>query len=807
MFDYSNFDPLARALLQAANHEALVLGHGYVGAEHILLAILNKRDLKITNILAQFGLSYERFLNALIAIVGKKADGKILGHTSGFRNIVMKDVFLKKTLLGESEVSVDVLATSVISDPYDVIGIVLEHLNFDKADFLKYMTSGDESDYDDDGEPNEDVFEEFTVNLNQRAKSGRLDPVIGRDEEIDRMIEILSRRTKNNPTLIGEPGVGKTAVVEGFAQRIVQEEVPYYLQDKEVYMVDLTALVAGTKYRGDFEDRIKKLLQTAKNDDSIILFIDELHNIVGAGGAEGSLDASNILKPYLQRGDIQIIGATTLDEYRKYIEKDSALERRLQTILVKEPDKKSTIEILRGLRPRFEKHHGMKITDDALVEAVELSARYIQDRFLPDKAIDVMDEAMSKKRAALKTKNSLWILKEKLETIQEKKMQAISEEDFLRAAKLRDEERILETHMQGEPQEDCEEKDKLVGVSSIEEVVSRWSGVPVSKLTATELEKLRNFAGNLKRKVIGQDTAIEVIDRAIKRSRAGLKDPNRPIGSFLFVGPTGVGKTYLAKRIGYELFGDENKLTVLDMSEYMEKHSVSKLIGSPPGYVGFDDGGQLTEIVRRRPYQVLLFDEIEKAHPDVFNILLQILEEGRLTDSKGKEIDFKNTVVIMTSNAGTKDLKKKNTFGFGTEEEGDRKALKEKVDKALKDMFRPEFLNRIDEVVVFHTLDKEHVRKIVELEIEAIQKRIEDKYEIHVTDAFVDHIAEDGFSELYGARPLKRALTKSLEDALSERIVDGDITEGDILLVDYDDDVTITKEGEHGKEKEPISMQ
>ena len=795
MLDYSRFDRIAREVIEYSEEEARALKADAVGTHHILLAALKRTDTEIINVLARYGLDYNRFYNALVDIVGIGDSERVNGTTPSFRRVVTRDVKRLAALMRENMVTLDVLVTAAISDNTDITDMVLRSLDFDKRLFIRNMLNPGDEDMGPDG-PNmsdEEIFENYTTNLNERAKSGEIDPVIGREKEISRMIEILSRRTKNNPTLIGEPGVGKTAVVEGLAERIVSGDVPFYLKDKIVYKVDLTMLVAGTKYRGDFEDRIKKLLERAKSDDTVILFIDEIHNIVGAGGSEGSLDASNILKPYLERGDIQIIGATTFDEYRKYIEKDSALERRLQTITVEEPTVEETIKILKGIRKKFEEYHRVKITDEALIEAVTLSERYLTERFLPDKAIDVMDEAMSKKRTKVKGEDSSKILKEQLESIIEEKKAAVLKQDFLCAARLRDEERVVEDKISKDSLE-ASNKYEVVDNSVIEEVVSTWSGVPVSQMTDNELLKLRNFEKNLSDKVIGQGEAISVIDRAIKRSKVGLKDPNRPIGSFLFVGPTGVGKTYLAKRISFELFGDENKMTVVDMSEFMEKHSVSKLIGSPPGYVGYEEGGRLTESVRKNPYQVILFDEIEKAHPDIFNALLQILEEGRLTDSKGKVVDFKNTVIIMTSNAGTSDLKKKNTYGFGGGEETENEAIKGKVEKALKEMFKPEFLNRVDEIVVFNTLNQESVKKIVNLEIEKIKSRIKDKYELEVTDDFLTHVAKEGYSDTYGARPIKRVLMKSLEDVISEEIVRGQIKPGDKVVLDFKDKVVVNKE-------------
>lgn len=802
-----NFDAASNDILQDAENEAERYGYTTTGTEHILLAILKRRRDHITQVLGQYGLDYERFLHALLEISDPAFSSGEGGFSSGYRHVVLQDCLIKKNLMQESSVTPEVLTVSVIADNHDVTAYILERMDFDKSDFLRMML--DAESYDEDGDPDgkgdANAFEKFTISLNARVKEGRIDPLIGREKEMDRVIEVLSRRTKNNPTLVGEPGVGKTAVVEGIARRIVEGNVPYYLADKEIFLVDLPAMVAGTKYRGDFEGRMKNILETASTRDHVILFIDEIHNIVGAGGAEGSLDASNILKPYLQRGDLRLIGATTLEEYRKYIEKDTALERRLQKVMVEEPTPEEAVAILCGLKEVFEQYHSVRITEDALVDAVRLSDRYIRDRFLPDKAIDVMDEAMSKTRAQVKGRAQVRLIEDRLQALRERKEAAIREEDFDRAAKIRDEERLIESRFPAQESLSTAEP-MLVTSREIEEVVSRWSGIPVQKLSSTELEKLRNFAGNLQSAVIGQGQAIAAIDRAIKRSKSGLKDPNRPIGSFLFVGPTGVGKTFLAKRISYELFGDENKITVLDMSEYMEKHSVSKFIGSPPGYVGFEEGGRLTEEIRRRPYQVVLFDEIEKAHPDVFHALLQILEEGRLTDSKGKTTDFKNTVIIMTSNAGTKDLKKVNAYGFSEGAQDETRGMEEKIRKALKEIFRPEFLNRIDETIIFHPLSEDDVEKIVRLEIARIAERIRDRFTLRAEDSFVRHIARESYSPIYGARMIRRSLTKALEDGLSEKIIAGDLQEGDCITVSYEGGVRIEKEANHVEKVESVCL-
>ena len=619
--------------------------------------------------------------------------------------------------------------------------------------------------------------------------------MIGRKDEIERIIQVLVRRTKNNPVLIGEPGVGKTAIAEGLAQRIVEGNVPEIIKDKEIYTLDVSALIAGAKYRGDFEERLKDVIAEVEDREDVILFIDEIHVVIGAGGAEGAMDASNILKPTLTKGELQIIGATTIDEYREHIEKDTAFERRLMPIMVEEPSVEDTILILKGLRDKYEAHHNVKITDEALAAAAELSHRYINDRFLPDKAIDLIDEAASKLRVEnFKSPNALKELEDELKKLSKEKEEAVTSQNFEEAAKVRDQEKKVKEALDDEKKHWDKEKhsqNMTVDEEEIAEIVSKWSGVPVTTMNAEESERLVHLEDDLNGQVIGQPQAVEAVSRAIKRARVGLKSADKPIGSFIFVGPTGVGKTYLAKSLAKSLFGDESAMIRVDMSEYMEKHTVSRLVGSPPGYVGYDEGGQLTEAVRRKPYSVVLFDEIEKAHPDVFNILLQILDDGRLTDGQGRTVDFKNTVLIMTSNVGATLLKKQNTMGFGAPDEGNAKGydkMVETIQGRLKETFRPEFLNRIDEIIVFKYLEKEQVKEIVKLMLRDLQTRLEDNdFSVTFADAVVDYIGKEGFDEEYGARPLVRSIRKNIEDRLADEILSGKVHKEKAIHIDVEE--------------------
>ena len=730
-----DFTPRTKRVLRAAVIISSKTGYTYVGTEHLLLAILSESDSYAVAFLEELGVSVERLAQA----VSKGMQGGAEEGFGGFENESAPNGSQK----GGS------------------------------------------------------ALDKFGRDLTQAAKNGEIDPVIGREKEIQRVIQILSRRTKNNPVLIGEPGVGKTAVAEGLALEIAKGNVPEILKDKRVVSLDLTGMVAGAKYRGDFEERIKAAIDEVKKSKNTILFIDELHTIVGAGAAEGSADAANILKPSLARGDFQVIGATTLNEYRKYIEKDAALERRFQPVKVGEPTPEQAVQILKGLRDSYEAHHKVKITDEAINAAVTLSSRYIADRYLPDKAIDLIDEGASKVRlASLTSPDNVKELEDEIADYEKEKASAINEQDFERAARLRDEQKELQTKLDDAKkkwQEQQKGNSGEVTAEDIAKIVSEWTGIPVVQLTKEESERLLNMENVLHERVIGQSEAVTAIAKAIRRGRVGLKDPKRPVGSFIFLGPTGVGKTELCKALAEAMFGDENAMLRLDMSEYMEKHTVSKLIGSPPGYVGFEEGGQLTEKVRRKPYSVVLFDEIEKAHPDVFNMLLQILEDGRLTDSQGRTVDFKNTVIIMTSNVGARLItEKQSSLGFNSEnenaEESEKKDIKELVTGELRKVFRPEFLNRVDDIIVFNKLNKDEIKQIAVKMLKTLENRL-DKMNIKIsfTDNAVSEIADKGFDENYGARPLRRAIQNEIEDPLSEQMLEGKVKDGAVVTCDFAD--------------------
>ena len=680
-------------------------------------------------------------------------------------------------------------------DPQKVFADLLRLLSEDSP--ISNYQENNSSSFVDSNTP---TLNQYGKNLTSLAKENKLDPVIGRKDEIQRIIEILSRRTKNNPVLIGEPGVGKTAVVEGLAEMIVDNKVPEILKNKKVVSLDMSAMVAGAKYRGDFEERLKNVLQEIKKSGNVILFIDEMHTIIGAGAAEGAMDAANILKPLLSRGEIQIIGATTLNEYRKHIEKDAALERRFQTVIVDEPTGEDTVKILNGLKDKYEAHHKVKITDEAIKAAVTLSQRYINDRFLPDKAIDLIDEACSKiKLKTVTMPKSILDLEKKIEKVSKEKEEAIISQSFEDAAKYRDEEKELKAKLRKSKEKwNKEEKNKEVSVTDedIANVVSAWTKIPVTKLTKTETEKLKNLDKELKKRVIGQDEAVDSLSRAIKRARVGLQNENRPIGSFMFLGPTGVGKTELTKALAENLFGNETQMIRLDMSEFMEAHSVSKLIGSPPGYVGYDEGGQLTEQVRRKPYSIVLFDEIEKAHPDVFNMLLQILDDGRLTDSTGRTVSFRNTVIIMTSNAGARNIVEHHSIGFASKEDSkkDYEKTKSEVMSELKKIFRPEFLNRLDDIIVFKKLSNESIKKITKLMLDEFIKRVEKKnIKVTISDDVIKYISKVGFDDTYGARPLRRAIQTNIEDKFAEEMLDLNIKENSSVKIDLKDDKIVIK--------------
>ncbi|MFP7737633.1 ATP-dependent protease ATP-binding subunit ClpC [Priestia aryabhattai] len=796
---FGRFTERAQKVLALAQEEALRLGHNNIGTEHILLGIVREGEGIAAKALSALGLSTEKIQKEVEALIGR---GQELTQTIHYTPRAKKVIELsmdEARKLGHSYVGTEHILLGLIREGEGVAARVLNNLgvslNKARQQVLHLLGSNEAASSHQGGgssNANTPTLDSLARDLTVVAREGSLDPVIGRGKEIQRVIEVLSRRTKNNPVLIGEPGVGKTAIAEGLAQQIVNNEVPEILRDKRVMTLDMGTVVAGTKYRGEFEDRLKKVMDEIRQAGNIILFIDELHTLIGAGGAEGAIDASNILKPSLARGELQCIGATTLDEYRKYIEKDAALERRFQPIQVDEPTLEESIQILKGLRDRYEAHHRVSISDEAIEQAVKLSDRYISDRFLPDKAIDLIDEAGSKVRLrSFTTPPNLKELEQKLESVRNEKDASVQSQEFEKAASLRDTEQRLREELEDTKKVWKEQQGKensAVTVEDIAMVVSSWTGVPVSKLAQEETERLLNMEEILHSRVIGQEEAVKAVAKAVRRARAGLKDPKRPIGSFIFLGPTGVGKTELARALAESIFGDEDAMIRIDMSEYMEKHSTSRLVGSPPGYVGYEEGGQLTEKVRRKPYSVVLLDEIEKAHPDVFNILLQVLEDGRLTDSKGRTVDFRNTILIMTSNVGADTLKRSKHLGFTVEAEGqDYKDMKGKVMAEMKRAFRPEFLNRIDEIIVFHSLEKSHLAEIVKLMADQLTKRLKEQdIDLELTKEAIDKIAEEGFDPEYGARPLRRAIQKHIEDRLSEELLKGVVQKGQKVTLDVD---------------------
>lgn len=803
---FGRFTERAQKVLALAQEEALRLGHNNIGTEHILLGIVREGEGIAAKALSALGLSTEKIQKEVEALIGR---GQELTQTIHYTPRAKKVIELsmdEARKLGHSYVGTEHILLGLIREGEGVAARVLNNLgvslNKARQQVLHLLGSNEAASSHQGGgssNANTPTLDSLARDLTVVAREGSLDPVIGRGKEIQRVIEVLSRRTKNNPVLIGEPGVGKTAIAEGLAQQIVNNEVPEILRDKRVMTLDMGTVVAGTKYRGEFEDRLKKVMDEIRQAGNIILFIDELHTLIGAGGAEGAIDASNILKPSLARGELQCIGATTLDEYRKYIEKDAALERRFQPIQVDEPTLEESIQILKGLRDRYEAHHRVSISDEAIEQAVKLSDRYISDRFLPDKAIDLIDEAGSKVRLrSFTTPPNLKELEQKLESVRNEKDASVQSQEFEKAASLRDTEQRLREELEDTKKiwkEQQGKENSAVTVEDIAMVVSSWTGVPVSKLAQEETERLLNMEEILHSRVIGQEEAVKAVAKAVRRARAGLKDPKRPIGSFIFLGPTGVGKTELARALAESIFGDEDAMIRIDMSEYMEKHSTSRLVGSPPGYVGYEEGGQLTEKVRRKPYSVVLLDEIEKAHPDVFNILLQVLEDGRLTDSKGRTVDFRNTILIMTSNVGADTLKRSKHLGFTVEAEGqDYKDMKGKVMAEMKRAFRPEFLNRIDEIIVFHSLEKPHLAEIVKLMADQLTKRLkEQEIDLELTKEAIDKIAEEGFDPEYGARPLRRAIQKHIEDRLSEELLKGVVQKGQKVTLDVDQGEFVVK--------------
>ncbi len=805
---YGRFTEKAEKAIAFSQEVAMLFGHNYVGTEHLLLGLVKEGSGVAARVLQNNGVTEDKIVKEIEELIGRgeETNEQPLGFTPRTKR-VLELSFKEARRIGHNYIGTEHLLLGIMKEGESVAVRILIDLGIDPQklfnDIVKMLS---EDAPGSTGAPknsttqiNTPTLNQFGRDLTEMAREGKFDPVIGRDKEIERVIQILSRRTKNNPCLIGEPGVGKTAISEGLAQKIVLGNIPEILKDKRVVTLDLSSMVAGAKYRGEFEERLKKAIDEIRKAGNVILFIDELHTIIGAGAAEGAIDASNILKPLLARGEIQVIGATTHNEYRKYVEKDAALERRFQPITVGEPSIEEAIEILKGLRDKYEAHHRVKITDDALVASVKLSSRYISDRFLPDKAIDLVDEAASRVRLkSFTAPPDLKELEEKVDNLRKEKEDAIICQEYEKAAKIRDEEQNLKKELEklkdGWKQEN-QTKTQTVSEEEIAEIVAIWTGIPVRRLAEEESERLMKMEDVLHKRVIGQDEAVKAVSKAIRRGRVGLKDPKRPVGSFIFLGPTGVGKTELCKALAEALFGDENSMVRIDMSEYMEKHSVSRLVGSPPGYVGFEEGGQLTEKVRRKPYSVLLFDEIEKAHTDVFNILLQILEDGRLTDSQGRVVDFRNTVIIMTSNVGARLITEPKRLGFGTYEVESAKSyedMKNNVIGELKRMFRPEFLNRVDELIVFHPLDISHIKQIVGLMIETLAKRLKQaQISLEVTDEVKEFLANKGFDKVYGARPLRRSIQSMVEDRLAEEMLEGKVKEGDKVKIELKDDKLI----------------
>ena len=805
----NRFTQKAQNALNFSLEFASEMGHTYIGSEHLLLGLCKEETGVASHYLRQRGVALDKLKNAVIQLAGAGTPSAVsAGDMTPRTKSIIQNSLYEAQKHGQEDIGTEHLLLALLNEQDCVAVRILENMDVNvnelRGEVASYLgnavntartSAQNQPTSEKSAIASSQTLKSFGRDLNEIARSGKLDPIIGRDAETERVIQILSRRTKNNPCLIGEPGVGKTAVVEGLAQRIVAGNVPENLLDKSIITLDIASMIAGAKYRGEFEERFKNVMEEVRNNPNIILFIDEIHTIIGAGAAEGAVDAANIIKPALARGEMQVIGATTISEYRKHIEKDAALERRFQSVMVGEPSAEDALEILKGLREKYEAHHKLKISDEALNAAVKLSVRYIADRFLPDKAIDLIDEAASRLRIHAHTSPpDLKAIEEEIKRIAKDKEEAIKAQEFERAAKLRDEE-------QARKQEYTEKKDAwknaqnntglTVTETDIADIVTQWTGIPVSNLLAEESEKLLHMTELLRARVIGQNDAVEAVSKAIRRGRMGLKDPRRPVGSFIFMGPTGIGKTELAKALAEVMFGDASAMIRLDMSEYMEKHSVSKLIGSPPGYVGFDEGGQLTERIRRKPYSVVLFDEIEKAHPDVFNILLQVLEDGILTDSQGRHVDFKNTVIILTSNVGAGELAATKSLGFTADAvaNNSKEAQKERMMEALKRTFRPEFLNRIDDIIIFNSLSKENIEQIASLMLESITKRCLDLgITLSFSPAVPSLLAKEGFDATYGARPLRRAIVRLVEDAFSAEMLEGKIASGDKILADVKDE-------------------
>ena len=807
---FEKFTERARKVLSLSQEEAQRFNHNYIGTEHILLGLVREGEGVAAKVLANLGVDLEKVRSAVEYIIGRgeKSVGQDIGLTPRAKRVIELAVDearrLNHNYIGTEHLLLGLLREEegVAAGVLESLGVSLDKVRAETVRLLNQSVS--------QGQPGSrttsktPTLDQISLDLTEAARKGKLDPVIGRDKEIERVIQILSRRTKNNPCLIGEPGVGKTAIVEGLAHRIASGDVPHTLRDKRLLTLDIGALVAGTKYRGEFEERLKKVIDEVKTSGNCSLFIDEIHTIVGAGAAEGAVDASSILKPPLARGELQCIGATTADDFRKHLEKDAALERRFQPVTVEEPSIEETTAILYGVRSRYEEHHQLTISDEAINTAASLAARYISDRFLPDKAIDLIDEASSRVRIRyLYTPDSLKEAMQTLKTVQSDKEEAIASQEYERAAELRDSELEYGEKIEGiqeEQQEKQEAEQLVVTAEDVAEVVSMWTNIPVTSLAHDETTRLLQMEEVLHHRIVGQDEAITAISKAVRRARAGLKDPRHPIGSFIFLGPTGVGKTELVRVLSEFMFGGRDALIRLDMSEFMEKHAVARLVGAPPGYIGYDEGGQLTEAVRRKGYSAILLDEIEKAHPDVFNILLQIFDDGHLTDAKGRRVDFRNTIIVMTSNIGAELIKRDTTLGFATkteESKGDKQAhdrMKGKVLEEMKRFFRPEFLNRIDGTVVFHALNKEHINQIVDLMLREVWQELAEKaVKMEATDAAKNLLGEKGYDPVFGARPLRRAIQDLVEDPLSEAFLRGDFSSGDTVLVDVEDDKIVIR--------------
>jgi len=812
---FDKFTERARRVLTLAQEEAQRFNHNYIGTEHLLLGLVREGDGVAAKVLSNLGVELNKVRSAVEFIIGRgdRASSGEIGLTPRAKKVIELAVDEARRL-GHSYIGTEHLLLGLVREGEGIaagvlesLGVNLERVRGETTRILaQSQPQGGQAAGGGSGATSAagqrsvrtPTLDQLGVDLTAMARGGQLDPIVGRDHEIERVVQILSRRTKNNPVLIGEPGVGKTAVAEGLAHRIVSGDVPDTLVGKRMLTLDIGLLVAGTKYRGEFEERLKKVIEEIKSSGNCVLFIDELHMLVGAGAAEGAVDAANILKPALARGEIQAIGATTLDEYRKHIERDAALERRFQPVRVDEPTIEDTVSILKGIRPAYEEHHKLKISDEALSSAAELSARYVSDRFLPDKAIDLMDEASARVRIRRhSTPTSVREATSGLEALRREKDQAIANQQYEYAAELREREVRLQTkleELEAEVEQEREAQHPVVGEDDIRDVISQWTGVPLSRIAAEESQRLLEMDSFLKDRVIGQDEAVTAVSRAVRRASAGLKDPKRPIGVFMFLGPTGVGKTYLAEMLGEFMFGSKDNIVRIDMSEFMEKHTVSRLVGSPPGYVGYDDGGQLTDLVRRKSYCLILLDEIEKAHPDVFNMLLQIFDDGHLSDAKGRKVDFRNTIIIMTSNVGSDLIRKDSRVGFNTALDEAKtadeqyKRMKSRVEEEMKRVFRPEFLNRIDTPVVFHALQQHDIRRIVNLELDDLRNNLKEKsMSVEVTEALLDYLGNEGFDAVFGARPLRRVIQNQVEDRLSDALLEGSYEEGDTIRIDYVD--------------------